>query len=253
MKLIDFLFFDGYDLAIELCLRRTTEGKQTKIFTPNAEMLAAVAKDKSSFHLLKSADIPFPDGIGVYLGARLLAHYPVERTNGIDFAERLMQVAANKKMSVFLLGAKPGIVETAAKKLRKRFPGLRVVGTHHGYFEKHGEENNAVIEKINSSGAEILFVCFGFPEQEMWISKNLPKLQSVKIAAGLGGSLDVWSGNVPRAPQALRNIGLEWLWRIAREPSRLSRIPKLFGFARLCVLSKLSNFAKRKSNLLQNR
>jgi N-acetylglucosaminyldiphosphoundecaprenol N-acetyl-beta-D-mannosaminyltransferase len=251
--LTDFLFFGGYDRALELCIDRSATGKQTKIFTPNAEMLASASKDKSLFHLLKSADIPLPDGIGVYLGAHMLGLSPVERTNGIDFAERLLSEAAKNGMKIFLLGAKLGVADAAARKLQKKFKGLRVAGTHHGYFQKNGRENDAVIKKINRSGTEILFVCFGFPEQERWIAEYLPKLENVKIAAGLGGSLDVWSGEVDRAPDVLRNFGGEWLWRAAKDPTRLSRIPKLFGFALLCTLSKLSNFAKRKSNLLQNR
>ena len=253
MMLTDFLFFGGYDRALKLCMDRAEMGKQTKFFTPNAEMLASASKDKGLFRLLKSADIPLPDGIGVYLGARLLGHSPLERTNGIDFAERVLSEAAKNGMKIFLLGATPGVADAAARKLQTKFEGLRVAGTHHGYFQKNGSENDAVLEKINRSGAEILFVCFGFPEQERWIAENLPRLKSVRIAAGLGGSLDVWSGEVVRAPEAFRRCGLEWLWRVAKEPSRLTRISNNLAFVRLCVLSKILNSANRKSNLLQNR
>lgn len=253
LSFLDFMFWGGYDRAVKYCLDRAALEKQTKVFTPNAEMLAAASKDASLLRLLKQAELPLPDGIGVFLAARLLGLSPVERTNGIDFAERLLKSAAKKEMSVFLLGASPGIAERAARKLQTKFEGLCVAGTHHGYFEKRGEENNTVLEKINRSGAEILFVCFGFPDQERWIAENLPKLENVKIAAGLGGSLDVWSGEIMRAPSFFRKVGLEWAYRIAKSPERLSRLPRIFDFFMLCGAIKISNSVKQKGNLLQNR
>lgn len=253
LSFLDFMFWGGYNRALRLCLTRASNGKQTKVFTPNAEMLAATSKDASLLRLLKQAELPLPDGIGVYLGARLLGHSPLERTNGIDFAEKLLSEAAKNGMKIFLLGAKPGVSNAAARKLQKRFKGLRVAGTHHGYFEKCGKENDTVLEKINRSGAEILFVCFGFPDQERWIAENLPKLENVKIAAGLGGSLDVWSGKIMRAPSFFRKVGLEWAYRIAKSPERLSRLPRICDFFMLCGAIKISNSVKQKGNLLQNR
>ena len=253
MSFFDFMFYNGYDRAVKLCIERAALGKQTKVFTPNAEMLAEASKNASLLRLLKQAELPLPDGIGTFFAARMLGLSPAERTNGIDFAERLLSEAAKSGMKVFLLGAKPGVAERAAKKLQTRFKALRVTSTHHGYFKKRGEENDTVLEKINRSGAEILFVCFGFPEQERWITENLPKLNNVKLAAGLGGSLDVWSGEVSRAPRFLRSNGLEWAYRVVKSPSRLSRLPRLFDFFMLCGAVKISNSVKQKGNLLQNR
>ena len=247
------LFFGGYDKAIEKIFSTTTARKKVTIFTPNAEMLAAAKKRKRLLSLLKTAALPFPDGIGVYIAARMIGYVPKERTNGIDLAERILNEAATRKMGVFLLGGRPGIAEAAAKKLSERFDGIIISGTHHGYFDKIGSKNDDVIKRIDRSGAEVLFVCFGFPTQERWIADNIHKLKSVKIAAGLGGSLDVWSGKLRRAPKLFRALGIEWLWRVACEPSRIRRIPSVFKFILHCLAGKMAKSAKRKSNLLQNR
>jgi len=238
------MFWDGYDRAVDYCLARSANGKQTKVFTPNAEMLTKATEDISLLRLLKRAELPLPDGIGVYLAARMFGLSPAERTNGIDFAERLMKSAVKSGMKIFLLGAKPGIAEIAASRLKIKHCGLSIAGSHHGYFQKMGDENDAVIRIINESGAEILFVCFGFPLQERWICDNLPALEKIKIAAGLGGSLDVWSDEVSRAPAIYQKTGTEWLYRIATSPSRIVRLPLSLRFARLCALSKISNFTK---------
>ena len=104
---------------------------------------------------------------------------------------------------------------------------LSVVGTHDGYFEKEGSENELVLQKINESGARILFVCFGAPAQEKWIDENKDRLTSVRLIAGLGGSLDVYAGIVKRAPQILIKAKLEWLYRLIREPKRVARMLKI--------------------------
>ena len=253
MSFLDFLFSDGYDGAIALCLDRIEKGKQTKIFTPNAEMIYASEKNGQIMRLLSEADIAFPDGIGVYLGTKMLNLSPHERTNGIDLAEKILEISEKNTLRIFLLGAKEGVAEKAARRLNERFPGLIISGTHHGYFDKRGEENDLVIDEINRSGADVIFVCFGFPEQEKWIDENLSKLRSVKIAIGLGGSLDVWSGDVARAPIIFRKIGLEWLWRLALSPQRIGRLPSLFAFAALCVRQTAKNHIRSVRNLLQNR
>jgi N-acetylglucosaminyldiphosphoundecaprenol N-acetyl-beta-D-mannosaminyltransferase len=104
--------------------------------------------------------------------------------------------------------------------MRVRYPTLQICGVHHGYFDKSGAENAEVIKKIRTAAPDILFVCFGFPAQEKWITDNLSSLPSVKLALGLGGSLDVWSGNIRRAPLLVQKAGLEWLWRTVLEPKR---------------------------------
>ncbi len=196
-------------------------GAVTTIFTPNPQMLIAAKRDATLSDLLNSASIKLPDGIGISIGAKILKENISERISGIDFAKEILELAQNENYSVFLLGAKPGRAELAKDQLLKNFPHLKICGCNDGYFQKQGEENERIISKINALKPDILFVCLGFPAQERWISENLPSLPSVKLAMGLGGSIDVWSGHVKRAPRAMQKIGLEWLWRMIREPRRI--------------------------------
>lgn len=201
-------------LAADLKQRR-----QSAIFTPNSQMLLAASKDRELRKLLNISDLNIPDGVGVRLAARLRG-VRLEAMSGIDLAEELLSIAASKGYRVFFLGAKRGVAKKAAENMRVRYPTLQICGTHHGYFDKSGAENAAVLKKIRTAAPDILFVCFGFPAQEKWITKNLASLPSVKLALGLGGSLDVWSGNLRRAPLLIQKAGLEWLWRTVLEPKR---------------------------------
>jgi N-acetylglucosaminyldiphosphoundecaprenol N-acetyl-beta-D-mannosaminyltransferase len=193
--------------------------RQSAIFTPNSQMLLAASKDRELCKLLNSSELNIPDGVGVRLAARLRGAR-LESMSGIDIAEELLSVAASKGYRVFFLGAKRGVAEKAAENMRVRYPTLQICGVHHGYFDKNGAKNAAVLKKIRTAAPDILFVCFGFPAQEKWITKNLASLPSVKLAMGLGGSLDVWSGNIRRAPLLIQKAGLEWLWRTVLEPKR---------------------------------
>jgi N-acetylglucosaminyldiphosphoundecaprenol N-acetyl-beta-D-mannosaminyltransferase len=235
----------GYSEMLSICTNRIEAKKQTSVFTPNSEMLYSAARSRSIQDLLLSADILLPDGVGVYMAMKGLGTVPSERTAGIEFAELLMKRASKHGYRVFLLCAKPGIAQQAAEKLRFKFRGLNICGHHHGYFKKSGNENAKVIEMINRSNADILFVCLGFPDQEKWIAKNLSKLKSVTLAIGLGGSLDVWSGAVRRSPSSIRRIGLEWLWRSLSDPKRLPRIKNLVGFSFFTLKELLFNPQKQ--------
>lgn len=204
------------------------KSKQTVVFTPNLQMLGSAAKDKRLAALLDSADMLLPDGIGINLACRKKGLPPMERITGIDTAYALLRYASVCGYRIFLLGGAKGVAENAAKNLRRQFPALSVCGTHHGYFDKKksSPQNKAVIQKIRSAKPHILFVCFGFPAQEAWIKQNASSLPSVRLFMGLGGSLDVWSGKVRRAPRAFQKLNLEWLWRCAREPKRIIPLVK---------------------------
>ena len=225
---------DKIDLAI-------SAGTPLTIFTPNTEIIMRAQKDISFKKLLNSADILLPDGIGVVIASKLIRPPLPERVTGIDTGEDILHLANEGAIPVFLLGAKAGVAERAAVAIKTRFPNIRIVGTHHGYFEKSGTENDAVIKQINNSGARILFVCFGAPTQEKWIAENKNRLKSVKLYTGLGGALDVWSKDVRRAPQLLQNIGLEWLWRICKEPRRATFLLKMPSFLYKVLCRKISN------------
>ena len=190
------------------------------VFTPNTQMLLAAKRNARICALLNSATLNIPDGVGVRVASRLQSKRELAKTSGIDIGERLLAICAKRSLRVFLLGARDGVAEKAARELCRKYRGLKVCGVQHGYFEKRGAENDRVIEKINSCAPDLLIVCFGFPLQEAWVRANLKRLTSVRLALCLGGALDVWSGKLRRAPRCVSASGLEWLWRVAIEPRR---------------------------------
>ena len=209
-------------------------GANARIFTPNPDILMKARENRALRAALRGADLLLPDGVGVILASRLLKKPLPERITGIDTAEWLLSHAAKKGLSVYLLGGKKGVAEKAAHRLKKRFPDLRISGTHHGYFDKRRDsrENRCVLARIQQATPDILFVCFGCPAQEKWIEENTPTLPSLRLSMGLGGCLDVWSGEKKRAPAVFQRTGTEWLFRALCEPRRLSallRAPLFFG------------------------
>ena len=199
---------------------RAKQKKRTVIFTPNPQMLLKASNSKRKSKLLNSADINIPDGIGVVIASKLTSGKIKKRISGIDIAEEILSLSQKFGYKIFLLGAEKGTAKKAAKNIKKRFPKIKICGTHHGYFNKSGKDNDTLIKTINQTSPDIIFVCMGYPLQEKWIIKNKSKLRSVKIFMGLGGSLDVWSGKARRAPMPLQIIGLEWLYRTIKEPRR---------------------------------
>lgn len=211
------------DEAVELAL--TDRGEPCWVVTPNAVILDACRKDGQYGALLNRATLSLADGTGVLLAARRQGTPICERVAGIDFGEALMRRAARDGLRVFLLGGADGVAQKAAQTLTDRYVGLRVCGSYGGYFEKDGEDDRRVCSMIHALHPDILFVCFGFPMQEEWIAKHLWGFDGIRVVAGLGGSLDVWSGNLRRAPKIVSRIGLEWAWRMIREPKRLKQLP----------------------------
>lgn len=192
--------------------------------TPNAEIAELCIRDEALQRIVASADLVLPDGEGVILASKILGKPLQCKVAGVEFGERLLSLAAERSYKVFLLGGKPNIADAAAKALMSKYIGLSVVGTHDGYFEKFGEANEAVIDEINRSEAVILLVCLGAPLQEKWIAENKEKLTFVRLAACLGGSLDVYAGTVKRAPKLFIRLRAEWLYRLIKEPKRLGRM-----------------------------
>ena len=200
-----------------------------RIFTPNAEILWRVAKDPSLKELLLSSDMLIPDGIGVVLASRLTDSPIPCRITGIDTAEYILSFAEKNSLSVYFLGSKEGVAQAAAENLKKRFPRLLVAGAHHGYFSEN--EKNALIADIAAKRPQILFVCLGFPAQERFIAEVDGSIPELRLSMGLGGSLDVWSGNTRRAPEPIQRLGLEWAYRLISSPKRIKRLPYLALFA----------------------
>ena len=216
------------DEAVKKALKK--EGAPCVAFTPNAGMLGACAKEPALAELLNQATLSLPDGSGVVLAAKRRGTPLSARVAGIDFGFELCCAAAQRGLRVFLLGGRAGVAARAAENLKRKIPNLMICGTQHGYFDRNGEENEAVILKILASKADILLVCLGFPIQEEWTVKHLSSFSSLQAIACLGGSLDVWAGNVKRAPRFFQTHHLEWLWRMLHEPRRLRGIPSLACF-----------------------
>ncbi len=213
--------------ALDILEKFVSERRTHLVVTSDASSIVRAQEDEEFRRIVQSADLVTPDGIGVVWGARLIGLPIFQRVPGVELMAKLCERAAQKGWKVFLLGAKPGVAEQAAKNLQARYPGLQIVGTHHGYFTS--EEELQVIAKIKTAQPDILFVAFGIPKQEKWIARHADELQ-VPICVGVGGSFDVYAGIVKRAPEWVQRLCLEWLYRTIKDPKRLPRlkaIPKL--------------------------
>lgn len=211
--------------AVETALDHIRNRDKAIVVTPNPEIIMAAREDSQLREHLARADLVLADGIGVIYGAKLLGTPLQSRLPGIDFATALLWELAQKGGSVFLFGAKPGVAEQAGERLCALFPGLVLAGSHHGYFQ----EDDIIVEAINAARPDLLLVCLGCPKQERWMFQHQETLD-VGLMAGLGGSLDVFAGNVKRAPTLFQKLGLEWFYRLCREPKRLGRMMKLPQF-----------------------
>ncbi|MED3930524.1 WecB/TagA/CpsF family glycosyltransferase [Priestia megaterium] len=209
---------DTYDeLAVKL-LQDIDKGRKSFIVAINPEKIMKAQEDRELKSLLNQATYQIPDGIGVILASKLKKGRIRERVTGIDMMLKLCKEAKNNGKRIFLYGAKPGIADEAKAKLEEMFPGILIVGTLNGY-----EKNEEVIERtINDSGAEIIFVALGSPAQENWIIAHKEKLNP-SVYQGVGGSFDVISGRLNRAPAVFQKFGLEWLYRLLKEPWRWKR------------------------------
>lgn len=216
------------------------------IFTPNPEIVMAAYEDPEFRDILNSADLCTPDGIGVVYAAKMLGDPVPERVAGFDLACGLLESLRKTGEGVFLFGAKPGVAETAREKLRIAYPGLVVSGVHDGYFAE--DESDEIAAEINGSGAKLLFVCLGAPKQEKWIYANREKLANVNLCMGVGGALDVFAGVAKRAPDIFIKLNLEWLYRFAKNPSRLGRFAALPKFMLTVKKNSKRKNSKKKSS-----
>lgn len=192
------------------------------VVTPNPEIVEICRKNPEAMRAVNGADLVLADGIGVIKGAQILGTPLKERTPGVEFAAHLMERMAKEGLSLYLLGARPGVAEAAGKRLAEKYPGLRIAGSHDGYFQ----DDAPVLEAIRQSGADAVFVCLGAPKQELWMERNA-EATGARLLCGLGGSLDVFAGVVARAPKFWSDHGLEWFYRLCKEPRRIGRTMKL--------------------------
>ena len=192
------------------------------VVTPNPEFILAAETDLEFKTILNDADLVLPDGIGVVYSAKILGTPMKGRVPGIDFAERMLAVLNDMGGRLFLLGAKPGVADQAGEKILERYPNIVLCGTQDGYFK----DEEDVILKVAAARPDLMFVCLGAPKQEKWMAR-WGQHSGAKLAIGLGGVLDVYAGNVERAPESWQKLGLEWAYRLKKEPQRFGRMARL--------------------------
>lgn len=225
----------SYRSAVSKCMELIERGRQSYVVTPNAEIILKSLKDKDYLRVLNKASLSVPDSVSLLwaadyiynnrsmlFGLLRLCLIPFKRmwsplpfkVTGTDLFQDLCEELVKTDKKVYLMGASNGVADKTARKLEEKYPGLNVSGC----------SSELDVDLINKSCAEVLFVALGAPKQEKWISDNLRKLSSVKLAMGIGGAFDYVSGNVVRAPLFMQRIGLEWLYRLFRQPKRIIRI-----------------------------
>lgn len=236
--------------ATAFAIKSAKGKKQTHIATPNPEILLEAQKNAKFRKILNQTALNIPDGIGIlwaaeyqnakhkkqyqkylkWVGSLLsTAIYPdsirkifTERVTGTDLMQEICKQAAKENLKIFLLGANRKTSMKLKEKLQKKYKNLKISGNYSGTPQKKDE--NKIIQKINDSKGEILFVAYGAPAQELWINRNMKKLKTVKLAMGVGGAFNFIAGTRKRAPKTMQKLGLEWLFRLIQEPKRIKRI-----------------------------
>lgn len=226
--------------AADRIIRFFDEDRLHKVYTPNSEIIMAAYKDESFKNLLNSADLLTADGIGVVYASKILGKPINERAAGFDIACEVLDRINGTSRKLFLFGGKPGVAEQARDNLLKKYPALNIVGCRNGYFKP--EEESEIVKEINDSGADLVFVCLGAPKQEQWLDRNSDALKA-RVAMGIGGSLDVFAGTAERAPKFFCDHGIEWLYRLIKQPSRAGRMLALPKFG-LTVLFKGKKYSQ---------
>lgn len=212
------------------------EGGIHTIYTPNAEILMAAQRDAGLAHILSGANMLIADGAGVVLASKILRRSVPEKVSGVDLVVEVFRTYAEKGIRCFLFGSKPGIAETAAENIKRDYPGVLIAGCRNGFFTP--DQTEEIIEEINASKPDLLLVALGAPKQEKWIYDHMNQLNT-KVCMGVGGTIDILSGYVPLAPDFFRRNGLEWLYRLVREPKRAKRMLDLPRFMIRVLLSRI--------------
>lgn len=208
--------------------------KKQFVLAMNPEKIMKAREDVELSKIIENkATLLIADGVGLVLAGKIRGLPPISRVTGVGLFEKLIAAAAEDGCSVFLYGAKEAVVEKAAQVLQERYPGLKVAGTQHGY-----EKNEQLVAaRIKEAQPDYLFVALGSPGQEKWIARHLNELP-VKVVMGVGGTFDVMAGNVKRAPQWSQKYGLEWLYRLVKQPTRAKRMLNLPKFLLLAIFSR---------------
>lgn len=223
--------------AVNILMNFLKDDKCRMVFTPNPEIVMEAKKDKEFMKILNSADLVVPDGIGVVIASKLTKEKLKERVAGYDLIQGLFSEIKDKDYTVCFFGGAPGVAEDAKRKMENIYKGLKIIDVFDGYFDKKKEK--LILDNIKNKKPDILLVGLGAPKQEKWIYSHRDELP-VKICAGVGGSFDGMSGNVKRAPDFFIKLGLEWFYRLLRQPSRFFRMMKLPLFLLAVIKEKLT-------------
>jgi N-acetylglucosaminyldiphosphoundecaprenol N-acetyl-beta-D-mannosaminyltransferase len=220
--------------AVERLLTWIREERCRQVVTVNPEFIMTARRNAAFRRVLQNADLAVADGIGTVLAARILGHVLPERVGGVDLV-RQIAVSASPGTRLFLLGAEPGIAAMAGSRLVERNAGLCIAGTYAG--SPRPEHEDDIVSRIVGARPDVLLVAYGAPAQELWIARNKDRLH-VPVCIGVGGAFDFISGHASRAPQLVQRAGLEWLYRLAREPWRWRRMLALPRFAVLVLVER---------------
>lgn len=223
--------------AIDYIMARVAQHKRTFIITANAEIIMLAQEDQEFNKIITGcADLVLPDGAGVVLAAKHLGYHMPERVAGYDLVQNLLPKAESKGLKIYFFGAAPGTAEAAAKNAVARYPQLKIAGVRDGFFNP--EDEDSIIETINTSQADILLLALGVPKQEKFVARHLDKLQP-NVLIGVGGTFDVMAGHVKRAPEVWQKHNLEWLYRLANQPQRFMRMLALPKFVFNILMARL--------------
>jgi len=221
-----------------------SEQRPHSVFAVNPEKSFFMSRDPRFYQVFSTADMLIPDGVGVVMAARILHGVRLPRVTGAELMEKLCCLAAQRGRKVFFYGAMEEVNRKAVEELAFRYPGLQIAGRANGYIAL--DEMPGLVEKINDSAAEILFLALGSPKQEKWFLSYANDLRTVKVCQGIGGTLDTIAGNVKRAPQKWRDWGMEWLFRLVSDPARIRRQKGVLLFGIKVLATKLRIYENSK-------
>lgn len=214
--------------VMDIIKKKISDKEQYIIYTPNTEIVMMCQKDAEFLNLINKSDINIPDGVGLIYASKIKNHPLKEKVAGYDLSVNMLEFANEQGLKLFVVGGKPGVAEIAMKNVSDKYPNIKIMGAQHGYFKgthlglNGHEEEQKVLEEINITEPDILFVGFGAKKQEQWIEYNRDKINA-KIIIGNGGTLDGLAGLVKRAPDIYIKLGLEWFYRLMKEPKRIKR------------------------------
>ncbi|MES2461921.1 MAG: WecB/TagA/CpsF family glycosyltransferase [Armatimonadota bacterium] len=229
---VDRVTMDGVLALVEGYIRSR---KPHHIVTADASMVVTAMDDPEFSKIVAASDLVTPDGAGILWATRRMGTPVPAKVSGVDLSARLIGLSGEKGWRVFLFGAAPGVAAAAAQQMKERYPNANIVGVRDGYFKP--EDEPQIVEKIRAAGTDILLVALGIPKQEKFIFRHKAAL-GVPVCIGVGGTLDVFSGTVKRAPVWIQNLGLEWLYRTDSDPKRrIGKLVLLPKFARMVLQS----------------